>query len=66
MTAANEPAFPTLGGSVLTKREWFAGMALQGMLGNSDFRGIEDIAAQQAAYLAAAMLATLSASEGEG
>jgi len=29
-------AFPDLDGGGLNKREWFAGMALQGLLGNSD------------------------------
>lgn len=38
---ANDPAFPHPSGAQgcdgLTKREWFAGMALQGLLANSKY-----------------------------
>lgn len=45
---ATEPAFPINLGIAraygLTKREWFAGMALQGMLVNGDGKKTEDLA----------------------
>lgn len=70
----NEPAFPNVGNSTwgmepcygLTKREWFAGVALQGLLSNPNtpdqmiglgWKGSKDMAAEYAFAHADAMLA---------
>lgn len=51
------PAFPVVGGTKhdgMTLRDWFAGMALQGVLSNSDaFAKMKDQQVAECAYAAA-------------
>lgn len=65
MSKSNKPAFPVMGvgdyanyATGLTKREWFAGMALQGFLaGNPDIQPAKERAAIMAFEYADSMLA---------
>jgi hypothetical protein len=57
-------AFPDQDGGGLTKREWFAGMALQGLLGNSDLYIDVDSKVPEALAFADAILKQLAESDG--
>ena len=57
-------AFPGKYGGGLTKREWFAGMALQGLLGNSDLYVDVDTKVPEALAFANAILKRLAESDG--
>ena len=57
-------AFPDQDGGGLTKREWFAGMALQGLLGNSDLYVTVDNKVPEALAFADAILKQLAESDG--
>jgi hypothetical protein len=57
-------AFPTDIDDGLTKREWFAGMALQGLLGNSDLYVDIESKVPEAIDFADAILKRLAESDG--
>ncbi len=57
-------AFPGKYGGGLTKREWFAGMALQGLLGNADLYVDIESKVPQAIDFADAILKQLAESDG--
>jgi hypothetical protein len=57
-------AFPTDIDDGLTKREWFAGMALQGLLGNADLYVDIESKVPEAIDFADAILKRLAESDG--
>jgi hypothetical protein len=57
-------AFPDEFSKGLTKREWFAGMALQGLLGNSDLYVDIESKVPEAIAFADAILKQLAESDG--
>jgi len=57
-------AFPTDIDDGLTKREWFAGMALQGLLGNADLYVDIESKVPEAIDFADAILKQLAESDG--
>jgi hypothetical protein len=57
-------AFPNQDGGGLTKREWFAGMALQGLLGNADLYVDIESKVPYAIDFADAILKRLAESDG--
>jgi len=56
--------FPDLDGGGLTKREWFAGMAMQGLLGNADLYVDIESKVPEAIAFADAILKKLAESDG--
>jgi hypothetical protein len=59
-----ESAFPNEWDLGLTKREWFAGMALQGLLGNADLYVDIESKVPEAIDFADAILKQLAESDG--
>ena len=63
MNNGNELAFPLVGredyNAGLTKREWFAGLAMQGMLSDPKQAGSSDEIAHYAVYAADALIKEL-------
>jgi hypothetical protein len=59
-----ENAFPDQRWNGLNKREWFAGMALQGLLGNSDLYVDIESKVPEAIAFADAILKQLAESDG--
>jgi hypothetical protein len=59
-----ENAFPDQRWKGLTKREWFAGMALQGLLGNADLYVDIESKVPEAIDFADAILKQLAESDG--
>lgn len=68
-TYGDEPAFPQVGSiGGLSKREYFAGLAMQGLLPTSNKQepGWADIVSQAAVIIADTLLDELSKPRGEG
>jgi len=59
-TDPHDPAFPSLYEKCLTKREWFAGMAMQGILAQQEVKGTAADLAISACVSADALIVELN------